>query len=132
MTPSPEEILLATMSMQAPVGASMQNVSYHPGHSLSRQSMSVDSFAGNTSFADDSQMFDRDNGDSQDANLESFVAGSGKTKSGSRSSANNELEMRQLFNANKHRSLPDVARELMGNDRGPNSERTRQVFAMLW
>ncbi|KAK1760801.1 transcriptional regulator RFX1 [Echria macrotheca] len=132
MTPSPEEILLATMSMQAPVGASMQNVSYHAGHSLSRQSMSVDSFAGNTSFADDSQMFDRDNGDSQDANLESFVAGSGKTKSGSRSSANNELEMRQLFNANKHRSLPDVARELMGNDRGPNSERTRQVFAMLW
>jgi regulatory factor X len=54
-------------------------------------------------------------------------------RSGSlRSSANNELEMRQLFSANRHRGLQDVASELHGNERGPNSERTRQVFAMLW
>ncbi|GJC82200.1 transcriptional regulator RFX1 [Colletotrichum liriopes] len=52
--------------------------------------------------------------------------------SSARSSANNELEMRHLFNANKHRGLQDVASELHGNERGPNSERTRQVFAMLW
>ena len=50
----------------------------------------------------------------------------------SRTSANNELEMRELFRTNKHRTLQDVAAELHGNERGPNSERTRQVFAMLW
>ena len=56
----------------------------------------------------------------------------GAPKKASKSSAANELEMRQLFQANKNRSLPDVARELHGNERGPQSERTRQVFAMLW
>jgi len=50
----------------------------------------------------------------------------------SKSSAANELEMRQLFQSNKHRSLPEVATELHGNERGPQSERQRQVFAMLW
>ena len=54
------------------------------------------------------------------------------TKSSARSNANNEIEMRQLFHSNKHRSLEDVSHELLGNDRGPNSERARQVFAMLW
>jgi regulatory factor X len=53
-------------------------------------------------------------------------------KPASRTSANNEREMQQLYVANKHRSLQDVARELHGNERGPNSERQRQVFAMLW
>lgn len=56
----------------------------------------------------------------------------GPKKKASKSSAANELEMRQLFQTNKHRSLPDVATELHGNERGPQSERTRQVFAMLW
>ncbi|CZT10435.1 related to cephalosporin C regulator 1 (cpcR1 gene) [Rhynchosporium agropyri] len=56
----------------------------------------------------------------------------GPAKKASKSSAANELEMRQLFQANKHRSLPDVATELHGNERGPQSERQRQVFAMLW
>lgn len=56
----------------------------------------------------------------------------GAPKKASKSSAANELEMRQLFQANKNRNLPDVARELHGNERGPQSERTRQVFAMLW
>jgi regulatory factor X, other len=42
------------------------------------------------------------------------------------------MEMRQLFHTNKHRTLPEVARELHGNERGPQSERARQVFAMLW
>ncbi|KAK0719617.1 RFX DNA-binding domain-containing protein [Lasiosphaeris hirsuta] len=131
---TPEDLLLASQlqasrdfSLDAPVNASMQSVSFHPSHSLSRQSMSAESFAGN-SFADDSQMMDRDGNDDAD----SFVGMPGNTKPGSRSSANNEMEMRQLFTANKHRHLQDVAEELHGNERGPNSERTRQVFAMLW
>lgn len=49
-----------------------------------------------------------------------------------RSSANNELEMRQLFQGNRHRSLQDVAHEIQGNDQGPNYERSRQLFGMLW
>jgi len=133
---TPEELLLASQlqtsrdfSMDAPVNSSMQSVSFHhASHSIGRHSMSADSFAGNTSFADDSQMIDRDGNDDND----SFAGVPGNSKSGSRSSANNEMEMRQLFVANKHRNLQDVAEELHGNERGPNSERTRQVFAMLW
>ncbi|KAK0651892.1 RFX DNA-binding domain-containing protein [Cercophora newfieldiana] len=134
---TPEDLLLASQlqasrdfSLDGPLNASMQSVAFnhHPSHSISRHSMSADSFAGNTSFADDSQMMDRDPNDDND----SFVGAPGNSKSGSRSSANNEMEMRQLFTANKHRNLQDVAEELHGNERGPNSERTRQVFAMLW
>ena len=64
--------------------------------------------------------------------VDSLAGTSGPAKKASKSSAANELEMRQLFQANKHRSLPEVATELHGNERGPQSERQRQVFAMLW
>lgn len=116
-------------SMDVPVNTSMQSVAFHHhSHSMSRHSLSADSFAGNNSFADDSQMMDRDgNGDG-----DSLHGASAPAKPGSRSNANNEMEMRQLFHSNKHRTLQDVAEELHGNERGPNSERTRQVFAMLW
>ncbi len=132
---TPEDLLLASQlqasrdfTMDPPVNASMQSVAFHHSHSMSRQSLSADSFAGNTSFADDSQMLDRDGNDEGD----SFHGMSAPARSGSRSNANNEMEMRQLFHASKHRNLQDVAQELHGNERGPNSERTRQVFAMLW
>jgi len=131
---TPEDLLLASQlsgrdySMDPPVNASLQSVSFHHGHTVSRHSVSAESFGGNTSFADDSQMLDRDGNEDND----SFVGVPTNAKPGSRSSANNELEMRQLFNANKHRNLQEVAEELHGNERGPNSERTRQVFAMLW
>ncbi|KAK4110756.1 hypothetical protein N656DRAFT_790970 [Canariomyces notabilis] len=133
---TPEDLLLASQlqatrdfTMDASVNTSMQSVAFHHhSHSMSRQSLSADSFAGNNSFADDSQLVDRDgNGDG-----DSFHGMSAPAKSGSRSNANNEMEMRQLFHSNKHRTLQDVAEELHGNERGPNSERTRQVFAMLW
>lgn len=132
---TPDDLLLASQlqqsrefAMEHAVSSSMQGVSFHTGHSMSRQSISADSFAGNTSFADDSQMLDRDGNDDAD----SFAGVPTNAKPGSRTSANNEMEMRLLFNSNKHRSLQDVAEELHGNERGPNSERTRQVFAMLW
>ncbi|KAK4177221.1 RFX DNA-binding domain-containing protein [Triangularia setosa] len=131
---TPEDLLLASQlqtsrdyATEPPINASMQNVAFHHSHSMSRQSISADSFAGNTSF-DDSQMLDRDGNEDGD----SFNGLQAPAKPGSRSSANNEMEMRQLFNASKHRTLQDVALELHGNERGPNSERTRQVFAMLW
>ncbi|KAK4156471.1 hypothetical protein C8A00DRAFT_12588 [Chaetomidium leptoderma] len=134
---TPEDLLLASQlqasrdfGQDPPINtAPMQSVSFHHhSHSISRQSLSADSFAGNTSFADDSQMLDRDVNDDGD----SFNGLPAPTKSGARSNANNELEMRQLFHHNKERTLEEVAHELLGNDRGPNSERARQVFAMLW
>ncbi|KAK4213343.1 transcriptional regulator RFX1 [Rhypophila decipiens] len=130
-----EDLLLASQLqatresfMEHAVSNSMQGVSFNASHSISRQSISADSFAGNTSFADDSQMLDRDGNDDAD----SFAGVPANSKPGSRTSANNEMEMRLLFNGNKHRTLQEVAEELHGNERGPHSERTRQVFAMLW
>lgn len=115
-------------SMEAPVNASLQSAPFHQNPNLSRQSVSAESFGGNGSFVEDSQMLDREGNDEGD----SFASMPGASKPGSRSSANNELEMRQLFVSNEHRNLQEVAEELHGNERGPNSERTRQVFAMLW
>ncbi|KAL2760593.1 hypothetical protein ACRALDRAFT_1038460 [Sodiomyces alcalophilus JCM 7366] len=103
------------------------SVSFHqqsmPSHSQPSDSMVTNSFT------EDSQMLEREDVDDRD----SMASGPTVVKSTApKSSANNELEMRHLFNANKHRDLQDVAKELHGNERGPNSERTRQVFAMLW
>lgn len=106
-----------------PVNRSM---SFHQ-QPLPSQSQISDSLP-NQSFTEDSQMLDHEHEDGDS------MAGSlpvPKTTA-AKSSANNELEMRHLFAVNKHRGLQDVAHELHGNERGPNSERTRQVFAMLW
>jgi regulatory factor X len=108
-----------------------QHVVYSQHENWTRQSVSVDnSYSEQPSFAqDDSQMLDREG--HEDANYMATTATTRKTN-GSRTSANNEAEMRQLFLANQNRSIQEVAGELHGNDRGPNSERTRQIFAMLW
>jgi regulatory factor X len=89
--------------------------------------MPADVYGGNYGEGDNQLMEARS--DEQDE-AESMVGGNAKKSS--KSSAANELEMRQLFQANKHRSLPEIATELHGNERGPQSERQRQVFAMLW
>lgn len=137
---SAEELMLRpTSQMQAhaqsfAMDTSMQS-SLGPGASFSQHhglshGMPTDSFvAANASFTEgDSQMLDdNDEGDSF-----AGMAPLGKGGASNRTSANNELEMRQLFQTSKHRNLQEVAKELHGNERGPNSERTRQVFAMLW
>ncbi|KAL2068013.1 hypothetical protein VTL71DRAFT_16111 [Oculimacula yallundae] len=94
---------------------------------IGRQSVPVDGFVANFGEVDSQMLEGRS--DEQD---EGESLPGGPAKKASKSSAANELEMRQLFHANKHRSLPDVATELHGNERGPQSERQRQVFAMLW
>ncbi|KAK8047599.1 hypothetical protein PG996_015663 [Apiospora saccharicola] len=111
-------------SMQSTVGAPMQ-YSHHAV--MHHHALSGDSFA-NTSFGDDSQLNDRDENEEVDSQGGAAV----NSKPSNKTSANNELEMRSLFQSNRQRSLQDVATELHGNERGPNSERTRQVFAMLW
>lgn len=99
---------------------------YRPDNT--RQSLPADGYG--TSFAEDDSPMLEGRSDEQDE-IDS-LGGNGATRKVPKSSAANEMEMRQLFQSNKHRTLPEVARELHGNERGPQSERTRQVFAMLW
>ena len=53
-------------------------------------------------------------------------------KKSSATSLQNDLELRKLFRQNEGKSLQDIATQLQGNERGPQSEKTRQIFAMLW
>jgi regulatory factor X len=93
------------------------------------QSAPPDSYGANYGEGDSQMLEGRS--DEQD-DVDSVAGASGPAKKSSKSSAANELEMRQLFQTNRNRSLPEVAMELHGNERGPQSERQRQVFAMLW
>ena len=135
---NPEFALDASMATSVANGSQSFHHHHHQhqGHANAlsqQQSLPGDgSFSADASFGDlDSQMvLDRDANDEGDSSLS--VGLPINAPKPPRSSANNELEMRQLFTANKCRSLQDVAEELHGNERGPNSERTRQVFAMLW
>lgn len=76
----------------------------------------------------EAQMMDRNDSPAPDSGLD--IASRPLAKS--RTNTNNDQEMRELFTRNSHRTLQDVAMELHGNERGPNSERSRQLFAMLW
>ena len=60
------------------------------------------------------------------------VVEEGRKKKGSASSIANDLELRRLFRENQGRSLKDVAAQVLANERGPKSEKTKQIFAMLW
>lgn len=58
--------------------------------------------------------------------------GEGRKKKGSASSIANDKELRRLFRENHGRSLKDVATQVLDNERGPRSEKNKQIFAMLW
>ncbi|KAI0391264.1 RFX DNA-binding domain-containing protein [Xylariaceae sp. FL0594] len=136
----PSEEMMLRQGQQIPLNQSFSvPPSMHTGSAMSfsqaqmlQHNMSIDQYGtGAGSFTDaDSQLMDRDEMDDGDL-AETSRQGAQRTGS-SRTSANNELEMRQLYQANRDRKLEEVAKELHGNERGPNSERTRQVFAMLW
>ncbi|KAE9965970.1 hypothetical protein EG328_009255 [Venturia inaequalis] len=53
-------------------------------------------------------------------------------KTGSQSSQTNDKELRELLSANIHRTLSDVAIEVLSTERTPRAEKTKQLFAMLW
>ncbi|KAI8630186.1 RFX DNA-binding domain-containing protein [Xylariaceae sp. FL1651] len=137
---SAEEMMLRpTSQMQISQSFSMDST-MHPSagsalsysqHQLIHHSLPTDTYGGNASFTDaDSQMMERD--DLEESDIVEAPRPAGQKPTSNRTSANNELEMRQLYQSSRHRKLEDVAKELHGNERGPNSERTRQVFAMLW
>lgn len=67
-----------------------------------------------------------------DQGQEDAGTGDGKKKKGSASSIANDLELRRLFRENQGRALKDVAAQVLANERGPKSEKTKQIFAMLW
>ena len=58
--------------------------------------------------------------------------GGNKTKKGSATSAANDMELRRLFAEHRGRPLKEVAAEVIVHERGPKSEKTKQIFAMLW
>jgi len=140
---TPEELVIHSASqLQNPRGYDIDPalegthahpLSYPPDNQYKldhgRQSLPADSLPGHYGEGDSQMLEGRS--DEQDE-VDSQAGTGGPAKKASKSSAANELEMRQLFHSNKHRSLPEVARELHGNERGPQSERQRQVFAMIW
>lgn len=58
--------------------------------------------------------------------------GETRKKKGSASSIANDQELRRLFAENKHIDLQEVASQVLAHERGPRSEKTKQVFAMNW
>ena len=55
-----------------------------------------------------------------------------RKKKGSASSIANDIELKKSFVENKGRPLKEVAAQVLVNERGPRSEKTKQIFAMLW
>lgn len=104
------------------------HIPYQQHGTISRQqSLPGDQYPSYTT--PDGLMMDRNDQESVNSTA---VSNGAHRHASSRSSANNEQEMRQLFHANRHRTLENVAGELHGNERGPLSERTRQIFTMIW
>ncbi len=87
----------------------------HQSNQLSFQDKTNDSFV---SINDGSQ------DEASDENL--------KKKKGSASSIANDQELRRLYQENKDRTLRDVADTVLQEERGPRSEKTKQIFAMIW
>ena len=78
----------------------------------------------------------RDHSPFEPMNGEQAVDNTGTTdsrkKKGSASSIANDIELKKLFVENKGRPLKEVAAQVLANERGPRSEKTKQIFAMLW
>jgi regulatory factor X len=55
-----------------------------------------------------------------------------KKRGGAASSQSNEKELRQSLEQNLHRTLKDVAKEVLDSERTSRAEKTKQLFAMLW
>ena len=53
-------------------------------------------------------------------------------KKTSSATATNDRELRELLTRNRGRALQDVASEVIATERTSKSERTKQLFAMLW
>ena len=61
-----------------------------------------------------------------------FVSVDPQKKKGTNTSAANDQELRRLYQENKGRTLRDIADTVLAEERGPRSEKTKQIFAMIW
>ena len=75
----------------------------------------------------ESEVQTQDPGD-QENNVETMAP----RKKGAATSAANDMELRRLFRENAGRDLHEVALQVLENDKGPKSEKTKQIFGMLW
>jgi regulatory factor X, other len=55
-----------------------------------------------------------------------------KRKKGSATTIANDIELRRLYRENEGKSLEDMAKEVLTHERGAKSEKSKQIFAMLW
>ncbi|KAF2158094.1 hypothetical protein K461DRAFT_274350 [Myriangium duriaei CBS 260.36] len=55
-----------------------------------------------------------------------------RRRKNSAATATNDKELRELLARNENRVLKDVAQEVIQKERTPQSEKTKQLFAMLW
>ncbi|KAI2621570.1 RFX DNA-binding domain-containing protein [Xylaria nigripes] len=130
LRPASQMPLQQSFTMDSELQHPAQAITFTPHQSV-QHGLQVDTYGSGANFTDgESQLVERD--DPEESDMVEAPRQAGQKPTSSRTSANNELEMRQLYHANRHRKLEEVAKELHGNERGPNSERTRQVFAMLW
>ena len=61
-----------------------------------------------------------------------FVQMDPQKKKMSATSAANDQELKRLYQENKHRNLRNIANAVLAEERGPRSEKTKQIFAMIW
>lgn len=55
-----------------------------------------------------------------------------RRRKNSAATATNDKELRELLARNESRALKEVAQEVIQKERTPQSEKTKQLFAMLW
>jgi regulatory factor X, other len=53
-------------------------------------------------------------------------------KKGSNGEVASDSELRRLHSENQHRNLEEIGGQLRQDENGPQSEKTRQIFAMKW
>ena len=63
---------------------------------------------------------------------EDIIGDGDKRKKGSSSSQANDIELRRLYRENQGRDLHEVALQVIRDDKGPKSEKSKQIFGMLW
>ncbi|MCJ1476896.1 hypothetical protein MMC13_005565 [Lambiella insularis] len=85
------------------------------------------------SFANDG--YERQGSEAQTQSIgdqENNIENGTRKKKGAASSAANDMELRRLFRENSERDLHQVALQVLENEKGPKSEKTKQIFGMLW
>ncbi|KAL8706655.1 MAG: hypothetical protein Q9201_000289 [Fulgogasparrea decipioides] len=114
-----------------------RNAYVHENNTSLGQGTNTGSAVQRPSFSQHHSFNGRENQGFEYANGEQVVDDNGtsdaaRKKKGNASSIANDIELKKLFRENVGRSLKEVAASVLANERGPRSEKTKQIFAMLW